>query len=1104
MDPLWRVELLPGIRARCGDRVLTHFPTRKTAALLAYLAYHLHREHPREILIDLLWPECDLDAGRNRLNVAVSTLRHLLESSPSAGGRVLLTDRASVRLNPDAVTTDATEFEASIRAAARSPTPGDEKQRLEDAARLYGGPLLEGYYEDWIGPEQDRLGALFSRALDRLIRLAEEEGDLGGALAYARQAVASDPLSEEACRALMRLCAAAGHRPAALRHYQELEQVLQRELGVSPSVATRALAAQLRMDAGVNGNAARLHISAGPDRPRLRTTPLPAPLTRFFGRAPETARLLDLLAPQTVPGTDAQRSTPNAHRSTRLVTLTGPGGSGKTRLALHVAARLYQGFGGRVWFVSLADLGNAARIPARIAATVLPPGTIAGDPVEQFAAALRDEPALLVLDNFEQHVDAGSGLVAALLQRAPELLCLVTSRRRLNVSGEQELVVPPLPVPPAMSDPEALSGYESVQLFVDRSRAVRAGFSLTAENAAAVAELCTRLEGIPLALELAAARAHVLAPRQMLAHLEDRLGFLVGHRSDTEAHHHTLRAALDWSYRLLAPDLQRFFAALSVFRGGWSLEAADFVWGCMGVWVYGCENPPTPIQPAPPTHSHTHTPTQPSTPTQLAALEQLRSHSLILAEERRGEIRFGMLETLREYAASCVPPEEREALLRCHAEYFLRLAEGAAPHLRAPDAAEWLERLEPEQDNFRAALSWSVERRAWSGRTPKAQGPTPNADLPPSSFCLLPLRLAAALSWFWLLRGYGSEGALWLRRALEAAPASPAAAEVRLRALHAAGELGLRAGEYAWVAEVSEASLALSRENEQESGIAQSLARLGFVALKRCEYDRAAALYTESLGYSERAADRWGIVWANTGLALVAQERGEYERAVRLHEQNLALFEELGSRHGAAWSLHGIQAVRAAEGRIEEADALCRETRARFRELGEQGGVASVICAQGVLALAREDWEQAEALSIESLSLCQNIGDRWGIPRALHVQGCAAWRRGDEARAARLFREALDLWQELGNPQGVAACLAGLGCVAAGGNDLERGVLLLAAAASRRREIGAVEPYPERLMEEAGLQQARAHLGADAFQRLWTKGLALSPDAAIAMARAWW
>jgi predicted ATPase len=421
---------------------------------------------------------------------------------------------------------------------------------------------------------------------------------------------------------------------------------------------------------------------------------LPAQFTRFFGRNSEIEQLRRLLTQESV----------------RLLTLTGPGGSGKTRLAIEATRSLLSQWREAVWFVPLADISDSSFIFTAIRDTLKLPIAPNISPQEQIIEALSNQPALLLLDNFEQLVEEGAAQVQELLERLPSLTVLITSRQVLNLPGEREFPVLPLPVPDEELPPAKIKEYSSTALFIDRAQAARVDFRVDERNAAAVAAVCRRLDGIPLAIELAAARSLVLSPAQMLEKLKDRLDLLSTRQRGIPERHRTLRAAIEWSYGLLSPELQCFFTSLSVFRGGWTIEAAEAV----------CEEPEA-----------------------LDFLTRLRECSLIVTEEKPSEIRFRMLETLREYALSQLGNDERTAMERRYAIHFMAMAEDSEPHLRGPEQAMWLERLDSEQDNFRAVLAWAVEHDATGA-----------------------LRLAAALAPFWETRGHYSEGRNWLERAL--------------------------------------------------------------------------------------------------------------------------------------------------------------------------------------------------------------------------------------------------------------------------------------------------------------------------------------------------
>jgi predicted ATPase len=570
---LWRIELLGQLRAVSGDRVVTQFGSRKVAALLARLALFPKRAHGREELIDLLWPEADLDTGRNRLRQTLFALRRLLE--PPGAPEVLLVDRASVRLNADAFSCDAIEFEAHVRARDAAA-----------AQALYVGELMPGFYDEWIDDERARLAALADR-------VADEDDDDGDGDARSPPPAPRRPAS-------------AAEPGAAGMHLQATE-------------------------------------SQRPDRQEL----LPAYVARFFGREAEMAQVGHML---------------QAHR---LITLLGPGGSGKTRLAAEVARRHRHAYA-VVAFVSLAECTRPDELPGRLRAALRLPdlhgearGDAPSDAVAQLQLYLQGRATLLVLDNFEQLVaPGGAQVLEQLLQGLPELRMLVSSRRVLDVEGERSFDVPPLPLPaPDAHDDLATSAANpSVALFVDRAQGARAGFHLNARNRADIEALCIALEGVPLAIELAASRAHALSVAEMRAQMDERLGHprfgalaRKGPRAARAPRHASLDAAIDWSWQLLSPQDQRCLAALSVFREGFSADAAAAMWA-------GASAEP---------EAHD-------------VLARLVSDSLVRSElGPDGTMRYHLFEMVREFVAERVAAPDRAALHARHRAWCLQLARSA-------------------------------------------------------------------------------------------------------------------------------------------------------------------------------------------------------------------------------------------------------------------------------------------------------------------------------------------------------------------------------------------------------------------------------------------
>jgi predicted ATPase/class 3 adenylate cyclase len=548
-------------------------------------------------------------------------------------------------------------------------------------------------------------------------------------------------------------------------------------------------------------------------------------------------------------------------QAARLVTLTGPGGTGKTRLSLQVAADLLDHFEDGAYFVELAPLSDPALVPSTIG-QALGVRDAGGRPVlETLKAYLKSKSLLLVLDNFEQIVMAAP-VVADLLAASPGLRVLATSREPLRLRAEQEYAVPPLALPDARDPltPEALRGYAAVALFVERAVAIRADFALTNENASAIAEICARLDGLPLAIELAAARVRLLTPRAMVARLERRLPLLTGGARDVPARQQTLRDTIAWSYDLLDDLERRLFRRLAVFVGGWSLEAADRVCGQDN--HFGVEI--------------------------LDGLDSLVSKSLVRQADDSGrEPRFSMLETIREYARERLDASEEAPIVQHgHFRFLLDLARSGDAKLRGAEQGEWLARLEQEHDNFRAALDWS--------RTTATAGQAA-------------LELAATLAWFWFLRGHFGEGRRWLESALSENQEAPA--PLRAKTLNGAGNLAWAQGDFERAELLHKEALGLFRESADIGGVAFTLGRLGQIPQSRGDYHRAAELFEESLSLFREVGDVWGIPSALYWLGSVTYAQGHTARAKALYEEGLSLYRTIGDRRGMAYQLRGLGRV---------------------------------------------------------------------------------------------------------------------------------------------------------------------------------------------------
>jgi predicted ATPase/DNA-binding CsgD family transcriptional regulator len=653
---------------------------------------------------------------------------------------------------------------------------------------------------------------------------------------------------------------------------------------------------------------------------------------------------------------------------TRLLTLVGVGGSGKTRLALEVARDLLEAYPDGVWIAELSGLSDGTLVP-RAVAGALGIREQPGQPlIDTLIDKLRDKDILLVLDNCEHLVEAAAHLVDMLLDSCPRLRVLATSREALDVEGEVRWPVLSLSVPDTPRSPTAgeLESSEAARLFAERAAERRSGFTLGPENTRAVAEICQRLEGIPLAIELAAARVDMLSLEQISERLEDSLGLLTGGGRTRTPRQRTLRGALDWSHDLLGEQERVLFRRLSVFAGGWTLKAAEAV-GAGGIVGRG---------------------------EVLELLSGLVEKSLVVVSEatEEGEIRYRLLEPIRHYALQKLEEsEEAEVVKRRHAEFFLALAEEAAPKLRGPEQERWLDRLEPEHDNMRAALDWSTEHGAESG-----------------------LRLCAALWQFWYVRGYLTEGRKRLEEGLARYRAAPA--KIRAKALDGAGWLAQAQGDYESARALYEEQLELSRAIVDEGGIGRSLGNLGSVALSQGEHELATGLLRRSLTLHRKLGSREETITVLLDLGASASSQGDLTQAIVWFQEALALCREFGDKFGAAASLGNLGKATLLQGDHERATTLLAESLELFRELGDRLDIAIALIHLGFAALFHGDYERAAELLAESLQLSRELGDKLGIAKSLEGMAGVAAGRGQAHRAARLWGAAQALREEIGAP----------------------------------------------------------------------------------------
>jgi non-specific serine/threonine protein kinase len=887
---------------------------------------------------------------------------------------------------------DVDAFEEAAVSARHARDPGAYRAAIE----LYSGELLPAdRYEDWAEGRRHELRHTWLSLHLELARVYEGRREYEKGIDVLQRAVLEEPTNEQMHASLMRLYAFSDRRREALAQYERLREALSGELDAKVGATTERL---------------REEIAAGrflPAQPTVALTEepseagkhnLPAPRTSFVGREREMIEIKRHLA------------------MTRLLTLTGAGGSGKTRLALEVARDLIGAYPDGVWLAELASLSQGDFVAQSVAEVVGVPVQPGRPLTDTLVDALRTKRMLLILDNCEHLVDAVGDLVARLLDSCPHLRILATSREALGAVGEVIWPVSLLSVPDLRSAPtvEQLEGYEGIRLFVDRARQRKPAFALRPDNAQAVAQICVRLEGLALAIELAAARVKMLPPKALLERLSDRLKLLTGGPREFSERQRTLRNTIEWSYELLEDGEQVLFRRLSVFSGGATLEATQRVCDALGDLSVDV----------------------------LEGTSSLLDKSLLRQEEgAEGEPRLMMLETIRDYARERLEESgEAEAVRRAHAEYFLALAEKAEPMLWGAEDAAWLDRLDQEHDNMRAALSWAIEHEE----------------------ATLALRVSGALRWFWYMEGYYGEGRRWLEAAL-GKNWGAAAAEARARALEGVGWLAAGQGDLDRAQAAAKEGLKLSTEAGLGKVIAADLQNvLGDTARHRGDYEWAEELLTESLALHRKAGYIRGVAWSLGNLANVSSDRGNYEQAKRLYEEGLALSRELDGAELLGAYLIDLGYEYLLEGEPEKAIALNEEAAELYRKRGHRDGLQFTLDNLGWAALLRGDYERAEALHEESLVLCEELGNK-------HI--------GSES-------------------------LEGLACTAGAQEDAERAAKLFGAAEAIRQAAGYQQAPRDRSLREPYLEAARSRLAEAAWEKAFMEGRAMGMGEAVEYALA--
>jgi predicted ATPase/DNA-binding SARP family transcriptional activator/DNA-binding CsgD family transcriptional regulator len=942
-----RVRLLGGFQVSVGERIIeaNEWRLRKAASLIKLLALAPNHRLHREQAMETLWSELGARAASNNLGGTLHAARRTLEPDPAMSSLYVSLRDEQLALCPGGrLWVDVEAFEEAAATARRSRDPAAYRAAIE----LYAGELLPAdRYEEWAEVSRQELRRSYLSLLVELAGLYEQRGEYEPAIEALRTVLAEEFAHEEAHIGLMRLYAVSGRREEALSQYQRLDEALSEELGAKPEAASRHLFEEIAAGRFPPGHEPSTGLTQ-PAEGSLHN--LPASRTSFVGREREMLEIKRALA------------------MTRLLTLTGVGGSGKTRLALEVVRDLVGAYPDGAWLVQLASLSESALVSQAVAGTMEVPEQPGRSLLETLVETLQEKQLLLILDNCEHLLDACAQLVDTVLGACPRVRILATSREALGVEGEVRWLVSPLSVPDPLHSPTVgeLEGYESVRLFVERAWRRNPAFTLTQQNAKAVAEVCMKLEGIPLAVELAAARVGTLSIVQMARRLEDSLRLLMADDRTAPPKQRTLRGTLDWSHELLDASERKLFARLAVFAGGWALEAAEMVGAGDGIEEGEV----------------------------LDLLSKLVEKSLVMTEPTEAaEMRYRMLEPVGQYAREKLGESgETETVRRQHAALFLTLAEEAEPELLRAEQTKWLERLETEHDNLRAALGWSLGRKDELG-----------------------LRLAGALSRFWYIRGYLSEGRRWLEEGLAVRNGTVLSPE-RAKALAGAGWLAEALGDYEWARAAHEESLSIYRRLENEKGVASSLANLGRVALFPSDQEWASEQLEESLALLRESRNEWELSRVLTSIGIIALRRGDHDRAATSFEEALFLHRNAGDARGVAVSLNNLGFAMLFRGEGERAMTLFEEALARDRENRDAEGIAASLVNLGLAALITGEFGRAAKLLDESLAVLREVHNKHTLVECLEAMAAVAGARGQTRRAARLLGVTQAVRENIGAP----------------------------------------------------------------------------------------
>jgi non-specific serine/threonine protein kinase len=906
-NPRTRLFLLGPFQLEINSQTV-NLPTRKAEGLLAYLVLHPAVQN-RERMASLFWGDSPDELARRSLRTALSSLRKEL------GEEFITADRETIQLNPDyPLWVDIHEMEEQAKNVLSGPHASIDPE-------LYRGDLLQDFYDDWVLEEREHYRGLFINAMLQSAQSQRTNGEYRHAIFIAQKIISIDSVNEHAWQHLIFCYGALSNRSEAMKSYEECARRLMEQLGVEPSEDTVALYEQVKRS------------NVGGTTTSFTKSNLPIPLTSFIGRESEIETLKEIFD------------------KTRLLTLTGVGGCGKTRLSIQLAAQIADQFPDGVWWFELAAIQNESVLLSTIEKTLGLSDSRVGSAEEAISSFLHTRNALLILDNCEHLITACARFAEIILRQCPSVKILATSREALSIHGEIAWLVPSLSLPPIDQTADLLQ-WECPRLFFERAAAYRPDLKLTEDNAHSLIRICRALEGIPLAIELAAARVKTLSLEQLASRLDDKLTLLTTGSRAAQPRQQTLRAAIDWSYELLPEPEQIVLQRLSIFAGTWTLAAAEAI--CAD------EN----IQPAQILDLVTH----------------LLDKSLLVTESQDHEIRYKLLEIIRQYAFEKLEQRhETEKIRDGHTQYYLQLAQAARPFWFTPEHARLIKQFDADYPNLRVALAWGLEN--------------PNR----STNWKHGMKLAVDMGPLWNFLAEYNEGQMWLKKVID---------QINVA--------------------LAESGLGSTERSELLSIKAKALYECGFIIWFQSHYAESRAIFLESAELFAELNDASGLAYSNMFLAHPTWLLGQQTEARRMWAQSLEQFNQTGDLWGAGMVHSFIGRAERESGNYEQAELEYGACVELFSKVGDGWGLGISLSHLGMLAFQQDNPQKAQKLFEQRLNLSRENGFRQSLMYSIFLLGVAAWKLGDRVQVQTRMREALPYAYEIGNYVMFTDCLVGL------------------------------------------------------------------------------